>query len=191
MTLISDRLDTPADPRRVEEGALPRADYLGAGRVVEADAGTVRVVLEDGRALPARMALAFPYRPVSGDSLLVIARGSSAFVIGVLEGAGTTSLEIAGDVDLRARGGRLSLRGDRGLELHAPTIDLLGDAVRVVAESVTETATNVFQRVRETLSLHAGEMRSWVKGESHQAAHRMALKTEDTVTLNGREVHLG
>lgn len=194
MTVAPRLPDSPHTESSVGHGVtqeVPRADYLGSGRVLFADVGGVQVRLDDGRERPARMALAFPYRPVVGDSLLVIAREDSAFVIGVLDGSGQTSLELAGDVDLRARGGKLSLTGDRGLELRGPAIDIVGDAMRVVVESMSETATSVFQRVRETISVHAGEVRSWVKGDSHQVAHRMSLKTEDTVTINGREVHLG
>src|SRR5262245_55855191 len=77
---------------RIEEAR----EYLGPAVVTEVAADDVVCELPPGPAVRARLALAFPYRPAPGDTLLVIGRGGAHYVIGVLSGSGQTVLAFQG-----------------------------------------------------------------------------------------------
>ncbi|AGP41658.1 hypothetical protein BE04_30795 [Sorangium cellulosum] len=101
------------------------------------------------------------------------------------------TLELQGDVDVRAGGGALRLSGDRGIELRGPEVDLYGDNVRVFAGALVQTAASLVQRVTDLFSLHARESHTVVDGSATTKAHRATVLTEDTMTINGKEIHLG
>ncbi len=173
-------MPTPAD-----------ADYLGPARVTGMSGTHVLVRREDGAEAPAEMALAFPYRPQVADVLLVIAKDHAHYVIGVLQGHGHTALHFHGDVELRAVGGRLDLAADRGIGIDSAQIDIIGDKVKVVASALTHKATNLYQRVRGLLSVHSADSQAVVTGQWTAQSQRAEILTKETVTINGKEVHLG
>src|SRR5262249_40991097 len=102
--------------------ARAASDYLGPARGVEVAGSAVSVELPGGEAARATMALAFPYRPAAGDTLLVVGRDGAWYVIGVLEGTGETVLSFSGGVEVRAEGGPLRLSSDQAVELSAPEV---------------------------------------------------------------------
>jgi hypothetical protein len=151
----------------------------------------VEVTLRGGERVSAQLALAFPYAPVVGDVLLVTGKGGEHYVIGVLRGAGRTALAIQGDVELRAVGGTLELSGDSGVRLHGPELQIYAGKLRTVAGAVTQQLTSLCQRVTTLLSVHAGQKHTVVDGDSVEKARSATLLTEETVTLNGKQIHLG
>lgn len=170
--------------------------YLGSGCVTAFEGPDVVVALDDGREVDAEMALAFPYRPVIGDALLVIGREEEGkvaqyFVIGVLHGRGRAVLEMQGDVDLRAVGGRLTLAGDEGVSLRGRDLDVLVDKVHVVADSVAHKCTTMFQRVRKLFATHAGASQQQIDGDMATQAKTATIVTEEKILLNGKQIHLG
>ncbi len=165
--------------------------YLGPGEVVASAASTVRVRITGGEEVAAELALAFPFRPSKGDVLLVIGKDDAYFVIGVLAGAGRTVLEFSGDVELRSLTGKVEISGARGVSLQSPVIEIGAEKLKIVAHAVTETMTTLFSRVRDVMTVHAGESRSLVKGHSYAQSKRAQINTEETVSINGREIHLG
>jgi hypothetical protein len=167
------------------------SDYLGAAEVVAVEPTRVVVDVPGAGLARAELAFALPYTPAVGDLLLVIGKGDDLFAIGVLRGAGRTSLSLHGDVDLHAVGGRLRLTGDRGLELRAPEVDVLAGKLRMVADAVLQRFSSVCQRVVDLLSVHAGEAHTLVDGASLAQSRRAAILTEETMTINGSEIHLG
>jgi hypothetical protein len=169
-------------------------EYLGPAQVVEVRAHEVLVSLpEAGTAgtVCAALAFAMPYTPVVDDVLLVIGRGPKHYAIGVLHGAGRTELSFQGDVDVRSVNGRLCLSGDRGVEVRGPEVDIYTVALRMVARDVTHKFESLLQRVTSLFRVHAGETQTLVDGGAVTQAKRAAILTEETVTINGREVHLG
>ena len=140
--------------------------------------------------LAARLCL-WPYAACEGDLLLVLGQGSEHFVVGVLAGRGKTSLELQGDVSIRAVGGALELSGDEGVRIRAPSVDVQTSALRTVATSVVETFSSLFQRITDVLSVHARQSVTIVDEGSYTQARTAALQTEETVTINGKEIHLG
>jgi hypothetical protein len=151
----------------------------------------VTVALDDGRQVNATFALALPYAACEGDLLLVMSDDSESFVIGVIAGRGKTSLELQGNVALRAIGGQLELSGDEGVQIRGPLVDVHADKLRTVARSVVETFSSLFQRVTDVLHVHARQEVSIVDEGSYQQAKTTAIQTEDVVTINGKEIHLG
>jgi hypothetical protein len=171
--------------------AAPLGDYLGPATVVAAEGNCATVALADGAVVPVEMAMALPYEPVAGDSLLVIGRGEHHYVIGVLHGTGRTVLTLPGDVDLHATGGALSLSGDKGVQIRGPELDVHVGKLQMVASAVVQTFTSIHQRVRELLSVQAGESHTLVEKTSFTKAKNATLLTEETVTVNGKQIHLG
>jgi Protein of unknown function (DUF3540) len=176
-----------------ESGRAPASfgDYLGPAEVTEARGPTLEVELSGGERVPATIALALPYEPVVGDTLLVIGRGEACYVIGVLHGQGRTSLAFHGDVELASLDGKVIVTGQRGVELRGPEVDVHAGTLRMVAGAVVQRFASVCQRVTEILSVHARESHTLVDEGSFAQAKRSVLQTEETVTINGKEIHLG
>ena len=179
---------------RLSERAAPHVeDYLGPADVVRVDGPAIHVSLPpegDPRVVRAELALAFPYEPALGDTLLVIGKGDAHYVIGVLRGAGRSVLSLPGDIGLHA-GGELRLSGDKGVRIDGPEVEIQAGKLRLLADGVVQRFTTMYQRVTEMLSVHAGEAHTLVEGASCTQARTAAIVTEGTVTINGEEIHLG
>ncbi|MEZ4302576.1 MAG: DUF3540 domain-containing protein [Polyangiaceae bacterium] len=170
---------------------LTARDHLGPASVTEVAGGAVFIELPDGGHAEVTMAMPIRYEPVPGDVLLVVGREAAFYAIGVLHGMGKVSLDLSGDVDLRASGGTLRLTGDKGVELHGPTVDLHGGTVRVFADSLVQKVSALYQRVSGLWSAHAQESHTVVDGTSTTKARSATVMTEETMTINGKEIHLG
>ncbi|AUX21311.1 hypothetical protein SOCEGT47_017920 [Sorangium cellulosum] len=170
--------------------AAPR-DYLGPGRVTATAAGRVTVELPGGPSVAAEMALALPYEPALEDTLLVIGKEESYYVIGVLHGRGRTVLSLPGDVAVHAREGALSLSGDRGVAIRGPELEVEAGKVRMVADAVVQKVASMYQRVSALFSVHAGEAHTVVEKTSFTKAKNATILTEETVTVNGKQILLG
>jgi hypothetical protein len=165
-------------------------DYLGPARVVAASACVVDVELSSGSVVEARLALAFPYRPAPGDTLLVIGRGEDHYVIGVLLGQGATELALPGDVALRASG-TLRLEGRAGVHLAGPEVSVDARKVLVTAEAMVQKLGSLYQRVRALLSVRARDAETLVEGASLTRAKTAAILTDEKMSINGKQIHLG
>lgn len=181
-----------AASRKIEPLTMDTAvSHLGPADVIEVDGGEVVVELSDGAVARATPAFAAPYAPAVGDVLLVIGRGGQHWAIGVIQGSGRTTLRFQGDVDLTAEGGAVRIEGDRGVEIRGPDLSVHADKIQVVAGAVVEKFTSLYQRVSDLLSVRAQRSHTVVDEASVTQAKSAAIVTEETVTINGREVHLG
>lgn len=167
------------------------AEYLGPASVLRVEGSCVVVELPDGAAARAGLAFAFPYAPAPEDVLLIIGKDGSYYAIGVLQGAGRTTLTFPGDVELRAEGGTLRLWGEKGVELLGPELGVQVDKLKVIAGAVTQRLSSLVQRVESLISVHAREVHTVVEESSVTHAKSATVLTEETMTINGREVHLG
>lgn len=165
-------------------------DYLGPAIVAEVRGPEVTVDVGGQRAV-ARLAFSTPYEPIEGDTLLVIGGPGGHYAIGVLDGAGRTVLSVPGDVDVHAVGGTLRLTGDRGVQVDGGAVELRAQKLQVFAGAVVERLGTVYQHVREMLSVRAGERQTVVDGASLEKARSASILTEETVSINGKQVHLG
>jgi hypothetical protein len=185
--------DPTLDPRG---GALPsvaaHAEYLGPARVTASEGGRIAVEIPDRAGpVPVEPAFVLPYDPAIDDVLLVIGRGERHYAIGVLHGTGTTALRLQGNVAIHAEGGELSLSGDKGVAIRGPEIDVEGGKVRMVADAVVQKLNSVYKRVSGLLSVRAGEAHTVVERTSFTQAKNATLLTEETATVNGKQVLLG
>jgi hypothetical protein len=166
-------------------------EYLGPATVLHVEPTRMHVELPSGDVVTARSALAVAYEPAEGDLLLVIGRGGDHYVIGVLEGSGGHTLTLAGDVELRAAGGTLRLTGDRGLELRGPEVEVSTGKLRVIADAAIQRFASLCQHVTQLLSLQAGEAHTVVHGTQLNQAKTTTMLTEEVMTINGKQIHLG
>jgi hypothetical protein len=167
------------------------SDFLGPGRVMAVAPHEVEVEIRSGERVSAQMALSIPYSPQPGDILLVIGKGEDHYVIGVLHGTGKTSLAFQGAVDLRAEGGPLTLSSDQGVIVRGPEIEVETGKLRMFAGAVVQKFTSVYQRVRESLNVHAGQAHTIVDDRSFLTAKNASIVTEEAMSINGKEIHLG
>ncbi len=165
--------------------------YLGPATVREAGAGLLVARLPTGEEVTPAMALAYPFVPAEGDNLLLIGQGDRYFVIGVLESRGQTKLRFQGDVEVRAVDGELDLHGGRGVEVRGPKVDVRTRNLDVLAEQATEIVGSAFSRVKELLSVHVGEADVVARGTWSRRSKRASITSEEVVSVNGKEVHLG
>jgi hypothetical protein len=165
--------------------------HLGPAEVVGVGACNLEVRLESGRVVTADLALAMPYQPNVADRVLVIGEGDRSWVIGVLSGSGRTVLAFDGDVELRSNDGVLRLGAGQRVEIEAPEVGYRVGTLRVIADSVVEHVASLTQRVRELVSVHAGQRREIIDGATSTQAKSATLVTEEAVKVNGKAIHLG
>lgn len=176
--------------------------YLGAAEVVDAGPGRVRVRLLDaptagptGAEAPpvvdATLALAAPFAPAPGDRLLVLARGAEAWAIGVLGAPTRVGLAFPGDVEVRAVGGTLTLRGDRGVEVEGGEVALRARTLRAFAGTLTERVDSAFRWVKDTLRVQAGESRRVVTGEDLTLCATSVTLARETLKLDANQIQIG
>ncbi|AUX41001.1 hypothetical protein SOCE26_024050 [Sorangium cellulosum] len=180
-----------ADDAAPGRAPAPPRDYLGPGRVTAAEEGKIAVELPGGQPVRVEMALALPYEPAVGDTLLVIGRDENYYAIGVLHGTGRTVLSLPGDVAVHARDGALSLSGDKGVEIRGPELEVQAGKIRMVADAVVQKFTSMYQRVSALLSVQAGESHTIVEKTAFTKAKNATILTEETVTVNGKQILLG
>jgi hypothetical protein len=180
-----------AAPMIRELPALRPDDYLGPGHVVAVWPHQVEVEIRGGERVRAELALSIPYAPERDDVLLVIGKGEEHYVIGVLHGTGRTALSFQGAVDLRASGGPLTLASDRGVVIQGPELSVHAGKIEVLAGAVVQKLTSLYQHVREALHVRAGQAHTVVDDTSLLTAKNASIITEETMSINGDEIHLG
>jgi hypothetical protein len=165
--------------------------YLGPACVTEARGREVTVELPDGETTAATMALGYLYEAALGDVLLILGKDDRYYGVGVLHGTGRAVLSFQGDVDLHASGGALRLSGDRGVRVEGPEVEVHTGKLRMVADAVAQKFNSVFQRVSSLLHVHAGTSHTVVDGASFTQAESGTILTSETMTINGKQIHLG
>jgi len=166
---------------------LPRGASLGPATVVEPDAGgqPLRVLLSSGEIVEALWALPFRYLAQAGDTLLVIERGERHYVLSVIHGRGRTQLALSGEGLLRAAGGKLRLRGERGVKLTGPRVTLRGQTLGLVARVVHEKLGEVTQRIAKRVFERAGRSRRVIEGDDWHSAGERTVVAADSALFNG------
>ena len=164
--------------------------YLGPAKVVETRGTVVEVELPQGNRENARLALAYTYEPCVGDEVLVIGNVDGHWVIGVIHGQGPAVLRFPADAELSA-GGTLRITADRGVDVRAQDFSVTTQKIRMIASEVAHSFKSLRQRVQELLSVQAGQTHTVVEGSMHSQAKNATILTEEKVSINGKEVHLG
>ena len=173
------------------DAGVRQGRYLGPATVVRVGPATLEARVPTGEIVQPKLALAYPFTPAEGDVLLVIGQDDRHYVIGVIESRGDTQLRFRGNVELRAVEGELELHGDEGVALSGPRIDIKTKKLNVMAEKATEVFGTLFTRVKELMSVHSGDTDTVVHGQWSNRSKRAAITSEETVSINGKQVHLG
>jgi hypothetical protein len=169
---------------------LERSTYLGPAQVLQRNDRGVQLELPDELAW-ATVALAFPYQPAVGDKVLAIGRAGTWYVIGVIEGSGTTTLMVRGDLKLLAPHGKIELMAGAGVTIHSSIVRILADRIEVLARTIFEKFTSASRWVKELFHLRAGHARTIVSSTYRVKAKRIVERAEDDVHIDGRKIHLG
>lgn len=164
---------------------------LGPAEVLRVTPYELEVRLQRGAIVSAALALGYPYDARVGDVVLVIGDTEGHYVIGVLHGSGRTTIEVSGDVDLRAVNGVLRLSGDKGVEIAAPEMSLQVDKLVVVAQQAVQRFASLVQSVTDLFTVRAGERHTVIDGASHEQARSVTIVTEEKTQINGKAIYLG
>jgi hypothetical protein len=144
----------------------------------------------DGALHRAQMALAYPYRPETGDVVLVLGQDDRMYVTGVLDGQGLTRMDFPGDLELRAAG-RVRIAAKEGVDLDSCAVTIRANRIDMIAESVKEQFGSLLTRVSGTLRTMAGRQRTTVEESSSLHAKKIVRKAEGDVVVDGRQIKLG
>ena len=136
------------------------------------------------------IAVAFSFVPAPGDELLVIGRDGTYFAIGVLQTQGEMRIDFPGDVRVRSEGD-LTLEAREGVDLTSDRIELSATKVRLVADIVKESARELYTKVRDVLSVRAGEKQEDIRGAWNARSESASITTRADMTVNGEQIRLG
>ncbi len=165
-------------------------ERMGPCEVLVIDGPSAVVQFADGAKRSARLALAFSYEPVVGDTVLAISGPEGAWIIGVIAGSGKGMISFPGDLTVRSAG-RLSLAGEEGVDIEAPKMQIRAGSLDMFARSVSQRFVALKQHVTDLLSVQAGATHTTVEGASYTHAESSTLLTKEKVTINGKAIHLG
>jgi hypothetical protein len=169
---------------------LDYGTYLGPARVHRV-AGN-RIQLEFPDELPwATLALAYPYQPAVGDTILAVGQGPTWFVIGVIQGSGNIRFIVPGDFEVIAPKGHITLFGGQGIHVKSPEVKITAGKLELVAKRFVEHFTDAARWVRNTWHVRAARVRLEVKEDYRLKANSINERAEDAVKIDGRKIHLG
>ncbi|MBZ0134878.1 MAG: DUF3540 domain-containing protein [Planctomycetes bacterium] len=153
--------------------------------------GRKLTVLTPAGESPAENALAFPYTPVKGDTLLVIGQSDRCYAIGLLAAQGDMTVAFPASATFTAPRGEIRFKSGKGLELHSPNLRLRAGKLELMAKTITEKADNVYRAVRKLLKLDAGRTQTTVEETAHTKAGRYVVKAKQDVKMDGDKIYLG
>ena len=167
---------------------------LGPAQVTAvASDGTIRAARaeEPAAEITVILALASPYRPQAGDSLLVIGQAGAWYAIGVLSGSGITRIAVPGDLEIAAPNGRLELSAGHAVRLTAPRIDAVARRLQLAADRLIERCQHASSRITGLLDVRAGRSRL-AAADSHQVtAPTVQMTAAERIGLDRQRVDRG
>lgn len=169
---------------------LEQQTRLTPARVLCTEDNRVQLELPDERAW-AVVALAYPYEPVRGDTVLAIGQDGAWYVIGVLQGSGKTSMTVPGDLCIRAPFGAIELTAAQCVKIKSPAVQIVAGKLELLARSVVERFTHARRWVTETFEIRTGRLRTRVKGTFDLKADRILERADGDIKIDGRQVKLG
>ena len=174
-------------PLKMTQLPLPPGATLGPAHVVRCEplGGPVLVCLADGRAVEPEWALPYRYIPEPGDVLLVISRGARHYALSVVHGRGRSQVAFRGNATVRAEGGALKLRGDRGVRIAGPRVTLRAKALEAVARVVRSKVRQATSQIAGRVFERSGASRRVIDQDDWHSAGQRTLVAEDSVLFNG------
>lgn len=167
--------------------SLPKGATLGQAYVLEADSGEtpLKVLLSSGAEVEAEWALPYRYLAQPGDVLLVVGRAERHYVLNVLHGRGKSQLAIRGEGLLRAEGGQLRLKGDRGVKISGPNVTFRAQALTTLARAIHAKLDELNSRISGRSLERAGSSRRILDEDDWHSAGERTLVAADSVLFNG------
>ena len=176
--------------------------YLGPAEVITASGkpGYVEVRLLDGEVVWARLALAMPYLSAVGDEVLVICQQPPhAFVIGVLQGRGVTTLQVPADLTLAAPNGNIRLiaghsvqvNGAQSVEITTPRATLRATRLNIIASTLVQRLGSAYTWATSLLQFKGRSIRTVAEEGWLLRADRAHVKTSGNTSIRGKTIHLG
>jgi hypothetical protein len=170
--------------------ALEQSTYLGPARVHRVTGSQIQLEFPDE--LPwATLALAYPYRPAVGDTVLAAGQGQNWYVIGVLQGTGKTTLMVPGDFEVLAPKGRINLIAGKGFCVKSPDVKITAGNLELVAKRISEHFSDATRWVKNAWKIRAGRVRTEAEADYQVKARRIIERAEEDVRIDGEKIHLG
>jgi hypothetical protein len=169
---------------------LEATTYLGPARVLAAAGNRAKLELPDAH-IWAIVALGSAYQPVVDDVVLAIGQNGAWYVIGIIQGRGKTTLNVPGDLEIRAPRGAIELSAAKGVNVKSPEVTIATGKLELVARSIFEQFSEATRWVKEAFQLRAGRMRTRVDGDFDLGAERILERAEHDVKIDGSKIHLG
>src|SRR5262245_13199909 len=164
--------------------------YLGPARVLQVADNQLLLELSDARAW-GQTALAYPYQPEPGDTVLAVGHEDQWYVIGVLEGKGVTTFTAPGDLRLLAPRGKIELMSADGVNICSTAVQVVADRVEITARVVLEKFVSACRWVTGLFQVRAGQLLANVNETYRLKAERIVERASEDVHIDGRKIHLG
>lgn len=174
----------------VSGGVIPEGPYLGPAMVTAVSDEHVEIDLPDGRRT-ARLAMSQSYAPVTGDTVLAVSRDDEWFVIGLIQGTGTTTFTAPGDIDLRSPHGRIEMLARDGVFLRSDLVEIVATRIELTGQHLFERFQTVTQWITDALHRRVGRMHTTVDGAYELHAERITEIADEDVAIDGKTIHLG
>ncbi|HQT63966.1 MAG TPA: DUF3540 domain-containing protein [Acidocella sp.] len=158
--------------------------------IVTGIAGSHLEVQVEERHILAVLAVPGFYTPIAGDSVLLIEAGEQAYVIGVLQARGPSTITAPGDLRILAPNGHLSIAA-AAISANAPQMRLNAETLWLTAGQLSETFRNVRRLVSDLLEIDAGTLLTRVAETFSLKARRVQALAQEDVKIDGTQIHLG
>jgi len=163
---------------------------LRPGRVIETDGDRALIDLGSARVW-ADPAMPVRYTPAAGDELLVAGEGDRFWIIGVLRGVGSVTIESVGDVSVRSLAGTLTLGGTEAVEVRAGRMRVFADSLETIARAARDAFGSLLQTVSGRRTVQAGSDYRIIDGTAFQKSERTHAVSKKETRIDGSTVHLG
>ncbi|MCA8914883.1 MAG: DUF3540 domain-containing protein [Planctomycetes bacterium] len=163
---------------------------LTPASVLQTSGRMLTVMTAEGEVV-AENALAFPYQPVKGDSLLVIGQGEHWFAIGLLAAQGDMAIAFPANAVFSAPRGEIKFKSGKAIDMHSPNVRIRAGKLELLAKTISEKVDNAYRSVRKLLKLDAGRISTTVEETTHTRAGRFVVNAKQDVKMDGEKIYLG
>ena len=173
----------------INPSTMAQSGYLGPATILDVDGKRVRLECPDE--FPwAQVALFHAYEPVVGDTVLAISRGGDWYVIGLLQGTGTTTFTAPGNIEFHAPNGKIDFLAGEQISIKSEQVEILANNLELTATKVFQRFCDVTQWIKNALHQRIGRLSTAVEEDYHLTAERITEQAEGDVKVQGKMIHL-
>jgi len=171
--------------------AISSGTCLAPAQVVVDHGDSLEIAFPDQRTTAVK-AIYPAYQAIPGDTVLVIGETSGPFyAIAVIQSQQPATLQVNGDLRLQARGGRIKLESDVGVEVRSQHVLIQALRLETLASTAKQTFQQLSQWVAGKCSLAAKQSVTQVEEESSLVAGKISAKARGDVQIDGNRINLG